>query len=95
MGKAGEFASKVANRDSSRILLEEVDSKWPVRRQPDTQFQHNDTAHPGVVVEVSYSQDRKNLPKLAQDYIIYSNGDNKAVIGIDNNYGGRESTVSL
>lgn len=48
-----------------------------------------------MVVEISYSQDGKNLEKLAQDYILYSNGDIKAVIGIDINYGGKESTVSL
>lgn len=73
-----------------------VDSEGdPIRRQPDAQFQDKDTAYPGVVVEVSYSQDGKDLAKLAQDYILYSNGDIKAVIGLDINYGGRESTVSL
>jgi hypothetical protein len=48
-----------------------------------------------VVLEVSYSQDGKNLRKLAQDYILYSNGDIKVVVGMDINYGGRDSTVSL
>ncbi|TWU77387.1 hypothetical protein ED733_006087 [Metarhizium rileyi] len=49
----------------------------------------------GVVIEVSYSQDGKNLRKLAQDYILYSNGDIKTVVGIDLNYAGKESTISL
>ena len=97
-GEAGYFASKIANGGSSRILLAEVDSEGsrdPIRRQPDAQFQHEDAVYPGVVVEVSYSQDGKDLAKLAQDYILYSNGDIKAVIGVDINYGGKESTVSL
>jgi hypothetical protein len=46
------------------------------------------------VLEVSYSQDGKDLRKLASDYILGSNGDIKAVIGIDINYG-KASTVSL
>ena len=39
-----------------------------------------------MVLEVSYSQDGKNLKKLACDYILRSNGD------IND---GKESTVSL
>lgn len=65
-----------------------------VRREPDGRFQHWDAAYPGVVLEVSYSQDGRDLKKLASDYILRSNGDIKAVIGVDINYG-RESTASL
>ncbi|UKZ78688.1 hypothetical protein TrVFT333_006434 [Trichoderma virens FT-333] len=79
-GESGAFASKIVSG---------------VRRQPDAQFQHEDAAYPGLVIEVSYSQDGKNLRKLAQDYILYSNGDIKTVVGIDINYGERESTVSV
>jgi len=94
--EAGKFAAKIAKGGSSRILLREVaDIHAAIRRQPDAQFQHGDAAYPGVVVEVSYSQDGKDLKKLAQDYILYSNGDIKVVIGIDINYGEKESTVSL
>jgi hypothetical protein len=70
------------------------DAHWATRRDPDGQFQHKDAAFPGVVIEVSYTQDGKNLRKLARDYIWGSNGDIKVVIGIDINYG-RESTVLL
>jgi hypothetical protein len=65
-----------------------------VRREPDGQFQHPDAAYPRVVLEVSYSQDGKNLKKLACDYILRSNGDIKAVIGVDIK-DKKESTVSL
>lgn len=99
-GESGKFASKIASVGSARVLLEEGDESDDgvsrvLRRQPDAQFQHPDTTYPGVIVEVSYSQDGKNLQKLAQDYILYSGGDIKAVVGIDINPLGKESTVAL
>jgi len=99
--KAGEFAARIEDGRSSRILLQEDISDESlgaaghvVRREPDGQFQHWDAAYPGVVLEVSYSQDGKDLKKLSSDYILRSNGDIKAVVGVDINYG-EESTVSL
>ncbi|KAK5656231.1 hypothetical protein OQA88_4992 [Cercophora sp. LCS_1] len=98
---AGEFAAMIEDGRSSRIFLrEDISDESPgaaehvVRREPDGQFQHCHAAYPGVVLEVSYSQDGKDLKKLASDYILRSNGDIKTVIGIDINYG-NESTVSL
>lgn len=95
----GEFASRIESARSSRILLRERTSEtgeicYPLRRQPDEQFQYRSAAYPGVVIEVSYSQDGKNLRRLAQDYILYSNGDIKLVIGIDIN-DAKDCTVSL
>jgi len=101
--KAGEFAAMIEDGRSSRIFLQEdisdeslgaAHARNVVRREPDGQFQHRNAAYPGVVLEVSYSQDGKDLKKLASDYILRSNGDIKAVIGVDINYG-EESTVSL
>ncbi|KHN94123.1 uncharacterized protein MAM_08053 [Metarhizium album ARSEF 1941] len=92
----GTFASRIRIGGSATIQLAEGDSELfqTIQRQPDAQFRHANTQYPGVVIEVSYSQDGKNLRKLAQDYILYSNGDIKAVIGININYTGKESTVS-
>lgn len=101
---ASEFAAKISNGGSSRIFLrdgttedgQQADSSNFLQRQPDAQFQHCDAVYPGVVLEVSYSQRGENLKKAANDYILHSNGDIKAVIGIDVNYGGtKESTISL
>ncbi|PLB49700.1 hypothetical protein P170DRAFT_426575 [Aspergillus steynii IBT 23096] len=100
---AGEFAERIANGGSSRIFLKEgsfdghpTDLEAFPQRQPDTQFQHRDAAYPGIVLEVSYSQNAKDMWKLARQYILCSNGDIKAVIGIDLNYDGtKESTLSL
>src|SRR4051812_47732442 len=62
-GATGEFAAKIEDGGSSRILLEEGISdgasegpSHPMRREPDGQFQHQDAAYPGVVLEVSYLQ---------------------------------------
>ncbi|KAI1839344.1 hypothetical protein JX266_014445, partial [Neoarthrinium moseri] len=63
---------------------------------PDAQFQHSDAAYPGVVLEISYSQNGKNLDKLAWDYILKSNGAIRVVIGIDLDYSGtHESSISI
>ncbi|KAG8411232.1 hypothetical protein J3459_016284 [Metarhizium acridum] len=96
-GEAGAFASRIKSGGSSTILLLEGDSEFfkNIRREPDAQFRHPRAYYPGVVVEVSYSQEGKSLRKLAQDYILYSNGDIKAVIGVNINYKGKQCTVSV
>ncbi|KAI4599652.1 hypothetical protein KJ359_001749, partial [Pestalotiopsis sp. 9143b] len=100
----GQFAASIFNGGSSRIVLQddlpssdELPSRAPkLQRQPDAQFQHRDAAYPGVVLEISYSQNGNELDKLAWDYILSSNGDIRAVIGVDISYGGvHPSTVSL
>lgn len=95
-GRAGEFAAQIVNAGSSRILLAEIaKDNTPLQRQPDAQFQNENAVYPGLVVEISYSQDGKNLDKLAWQYIQGSNGNIRAVIGIDIGYGAKASTVSL
>jgi hypothetical protein len=101
-GATGEFASQIRKGASSRIRFiqdtEEERAGNPslvLQRHPDGQFQHRKAAYPGVVVEVSYSQDGKDLGKLAWQYIQLSNGDIKAVIGIDVNEEPKPSTISL
>ncbi|KAL5583952.1 hypothetical protein FOVSG1_015303 [Fusarium oxysporum f. sp. vasinfectum] len=98
------FTSKILSSGSSRIFLdldddeaeaEEVNKvQAQMRRQPDAQFQHKDAALPGVVIEVSYTQDAKRLPRIAKEYIHHSDGDIKVAVCIDIN-SGSESTISL
>ncbi|RSL53182.1 hypothetical protein CEP51_014938 [Fusarium floridanum] len=103
---ASPFTSQILGAGSSRIFLNDDDDEESerndrdslpkqTRRQPDAQFQHRKAAFPGVVVEVSYSQDRKQLSKIAKQYIHHSDGNIKAVICIDINYGSSQSTISL
>ncbi|KAK4986800.1 hypothetical protein LTR66_007737 [Elasticomyces elasticus] len=50
----------------------------------------------GVVVEVSYSQKRKDLARLANDYLLGSDGSTRDLIGLDIEYrGSRKATVSM
>lgn len=63
-GSKGDFAARIVKGDSARVLLAGIDNT-PLRRQPDAQFQHEKAVYPGVVVEISYSQDGKDLDKLA------------------------------
>jgi hypothetical protein len=101
-GPASEVAALITNGGSSRILLradnsedkQSAASNIRLQRQPDAQFQHCSAAYPGVVLEVSYSRKGK-LENLAWEYIMKSNGNIKAVIGINVKYDGKESTVSL
>ncbi|KAK7592292.1 hypothetical protein V3481_006913 [Fusarium oxysporum f. sp. vasinfectum] len=94
-----EFTSQIKGGGSSRIYLEDKEKQNKVlkclRRQPDGQFGHKEAEFPGVVIEVSYSQDGKQLSKIAKQYIHYTDGNIKAVICLDINYGNTQSTVSL
>jgi hypothetical protein len=53
---------------------------------PDGSFAHEDATELGVILEVSHSQKRRDLPFLADEYILGSNGLTQAVIGIDLEY---------
>lgn len=100
--EAGRFAINIRSGGTSRILMKGSTKQGGVpqdetrlwERCPDGQFQHRQAALPGVVIEVSYSQDGKDLEKLAWEFIWRSNGDIKAVVGFDLNQT-KASTVSL
>ncbi|EEU33579.1 uncharacterized protein NECHADRAFT_89344 [Fusarium vanettenii 77-13-4] len=91
--KARLFASQILMAGSSRIFLNDdnEDSESndrdealnKTRRQPDAQYHHPKVAFPDVVVEVSYSQDKKQLSKIAKQYIHSSDGNIKAIIYIN------------
>jgi hypothetical protein len=63
---------------------------------PDSSFQHIDATYPSLVIEISFSQKRKDLPQLADDYIIGSRGNIKLVIGFDIEYRyNKSATISI
>jgi hypothetical protein len=51
--------------------------------------------YPGVIIEVSYSQKRKDLPSLADDYILGPDSDICAVVGVDVGYKDKAATLSV
>ncbi|KAI1660384.1 hypothetical protein F4813DRAFT_292721 [Daldinia decipiens] len=50
---------------------------------PDESFRYPDCKYPGLVIEVSWSQRPRELPKRAKDFITKSNGGVRTVISID------------
>ncbi|PWY87156.1 hypothetical protein BO94DRAFT_596378 [Aspergillus sclerotioniger CBS 115572] len=103
--EAASFASLIRNYGLSRIFLDEdnapnntdTHSNLFLRHKSlDAQFKQPGARYPGVVLEVSYSNDGKDLPNLAREWIIHSNGDTKVVIGIHiYPKGTKESTISV
>jgi len=56
---------------------------------------HISTQYPGVVIPVSYSQKRQDLKGLADDYILGSNGNIRAVVGVDVDYRDKRAILSI
>jgi hypothetical protein len=91
-GKTGQFARDLEWLGSGKIFLAPKLST----REPDASFRHVDAEYPGVVIEVSYSQKRKDLPHLADSYLLGSDGSTRVFIGIDIEYrGSHKATVSI
>ncbi|MCJ1469857.1 hypothetical protein MMC07_008500 [Pseudocyphellaria aurata] len=63
---------------------------------PDASFSHIEAQYPGVILEVSYSQKKKDLSRLADEYILGSDANIRVVIGIDVEYKGtKKASVSI
>jgi hypothetical protein len=91
-GPAASFAQEIKNTLSATI--EFTGSATP-KHSPDGSFKHVEAKYPGVVIEVSYSQKRKDLALLASDYIIGSRGSIKVVVGIDLEYTSKKATLAV
>jgi hypothetical protein len=89
VGPAATFAENILNTNSATI--EFIVSS----HSPDASFKHVQAKYPGLVMEVSYSQKRQDLPRLAHDYITKSSGNIKVVVGIDLEYRGNMATLSV
>ncbi len=56
------------------------------QHEPDAVFEHIDAQYPGVVIEVSFTQKKKDLARLADSYILGSEGNIRVVVGLDIEY---------
>lgn len=66
------------------------------KKSPDAAFKHTSAPLPSVVLEVSYSQKRKDLTYLADAYVAGSYGRIQVVIGLDIEYkDSRKASVSI
>ncbi|CZT48682.1 uncharacterized protein RSE6_09421 [Rhynchosporium secalis] len=77
------FINKIISL-SGEIHFEENGKKF--KHEPDIRFHHEDAAWPGVIIEVSYSQKRKSLIDLAENYLLASDGGIRVMVGIDIEY---------
>ncbi|KAL9103920.1 MAG: hypothetical protein Q9163_001068 [Psora crenata] len=95
--RSGAFAQKIKYCGSERLDLggEDNNGGTTIRHDPDLTFEHCDALWPGVVIELSYSQKRKDLPHLADDYIVESDGSIRVVVGLDIDYETKKGTVSM
>ncbi|KAI9771579.1 MAG: hypothetical protein M1839_002772 [Geoglossum umbratile] len=63
---------------------------------PDAAFRHNEAGYPSIVIETSFPQKRKDLARLADNYILGFYGNIGVVIGLDIEYcGSKRATVSV
>lgn len=85
---AAVLAWKVHCLGSTSMFLEDR-----ARHDPDKAFGYEGARYPGVVVEIAYSQRKKNLSKLADHYIVESSGQIQIVIGIELDYKESKSAI--
>jgi hypothetical protein len=72
--------------DNSVIETASKNKKQFHSHEPDAVFQHTAAHWPGVIIEVSFSQKKKMLKDLAEDYIFGSDGNVRVVVGLDIEY---------
>jgi hypothetical protein len=65
-------------------------------RSPDCWFHHETRQYPSFIIEVANSQSTKSLQKLAEEYLLETNGEVRTVVGIDLDYNDKNrATVSV
>lgn len=98
-GPAAEFAKEIKHFASSRIELPEEGDDGEIkyiRREPDASFGHCQARYPGVVIEVCYSQKSHQIHRLADDYILSTDGSINTVVCLDIDYKGlKKATFSV
>jgi hypothetical protein len=97
-GEAQLFAQKVRPARSTGIQFAASASSKKSKYEPDASFWHDDAQYPGVIIEVAYSQKKKHLGRLADNYILDSDASVRAVVGLDIEYGkkgSRKATISI
>ncbi|KAI9651770.1 MAG: hypothetical protein M1829_002451 [Trizodia sp. TS-e1964] len=93
------FVAKVEPAGSPDLKLSDTNDDIDGARYnihcPDISYRHKQATWPGVIIEVAFSQKDKKLGRLADDYILGSDGNIHAVVGIMLEYRGQGAWVSL
>ncbi len=91
-GPASEFARRIKHGGSSSITFSDPEYG---KHDPDDQFSYDQALFSNVILEVSYTQKRKAVARLADEYILGSDGNVSVVIGIDIDYKDKSATLSM
>ncbi|KAL5118396.1 hypothetical protein ACEQ8H_003746 [Pleosporales sp. CAS-2024a] len=97
-GKKAKFAQNVYVGGSTTIHFDTDTSSSKSRYDPDNSFWHEDAQYPGVIFEVGYSQQKKKLDRLADNYIVDSATAVQVVVCINleyNNKKTKKATLSI
>jgi hypothetical protein len=100
------FENLKKNQDGTRLFIDKISSVSGAihfeedgrkfKHVPDIRFHHKDAAWPGVVIEVSYSQEQESLIYLAENYLLASDGGIRMMVGIDLEYKkSKEASISI
>jgi hypothetical protein len=94
---AAAFAQKVYPTRSTEIFfpVDHAPLGTKSKREPDASFCHRDARYPGVIIEVAYSQTKKCLGRLAEDYLLDSDTGVQVVVGLDIEYGKESQQATL
>jgi hypothetical protein len=96
--RKAQFAQKVRPTRSTEIRFPAGASPSKSKYEPDASFKHKDAEYPGVIIEVAYSQKKKRLAQLADNYLMDSDTSIRAVVCLDIEYGkdeSRRATLSI
>ena len=89
---ASEFAQRIKQSRSSTVTYS--DPAYAINH-PDDSFLYLNEEFPNVILEISYSQKRKDVARLADNYILGSDGNICVVVGIDIDYKDKSATLSM
>jgi hypothetical protein len=83
IGRAAEYARNVTYEGSPRLeFLADQGDQIGDRYDPDSVFGHADAKYLVAIIEVAFSQKAKELKYLVDNYILWSNGNVRVVIGM-------------
>lgn len=95
--RKAQFAQKIQSTRSTHIRFAASAPSSKSKCEPDASFVHEEAEYPGVILEIAYSQKKRQLPRLADNYLLGSDANIRVVVCLDIEYGkeSRKATVSI
>ena len=96
--KLAEVLRKIGCGSTSDVYFQAISetSKKPYnKKSPDSSFDFSGCKYPPLVIEVANSQKSKDLPRLAQTYIVRSRRQTRTVLTVDLEYRSPKQRASL